>query len=274
MTAQLRISIGGPIDGAPIDGASNGAMLAAERREGRGTPLVLAHGFGGSRRDWDALVAALPDTARPLVTYDLRGFGGSVGDGQPYSHADDLLALLDALEIAQADLCGMSLGGATALSFALDHPERVRRLVLVSPLMVGWSWTAEWVDRWKAIGRAARGGDMAQARELWWHHPLFDALRERPAAPAMRAAIDAYHGDQWVQDTQRPALPDSERLGDLSMPTLLLTGERDTPDFRMIAQAIAAMGQNVTRIDHPHAGHMLNLEIPEVIAPEIARFLG
>lgn len=260
MTTQFRIAI-------------DGAVLAGERREGNGRPLVLVHGFGGTRRDWDALVTALPGR-RALIAYDQRGFGESVTQGRPYSHADDLLALLDALEIAEADICGMSLGGATALSFTLDHPERVRRLVLVSPLMVGWSWTAEWVDRWKAIGRAARAGDMAQARDLWWHHPLFDAVRESPAAPAMRAAIDAYHGDQWIQDAHRPALPDSERLGDLSVPTLLLTGGRDTPDFRMIAEAVAAMGQDVTRSDHARAGHMLNLEIPQVIAPEIARFLG
>lgn len=233
---------------------------------------MLAHGFGGSRRDWDQLVAGLaPD--RPLITYDQRGFGASEAEGGPYSHADDLLALIDALDIAEADLCGMSLGGATALNFALDHPRRIRRLVLVSPLMVGWAWTSEWIERWKAIGRAARAGDMQRARDLWWSHPLFDALRDTSAAAVMRASIEAFHGRQWVLDEQHPALPDSERLGELSIPTLLLTGARDTADFRMIGDAIAAMGQDVTRIDHEGAGHMLNLEIPEVIAREIERFL-
>ncbi|MFT4056924.1 MAG: alpha/beta hydrolase [Novosphingobium sp.] len=260
MTTRFRIRV-------------DGAVLAGERREGDGPPLVLVHGFGGSRRDWDPLAAALP-AAFPLIAYDQRGFGESTAQGLAYSHADDLLALLDALEIVEVDLCGMSLGGATALNFALDHPERVRRLVLVSPLMVGWTWTSDWIERWKAIGRAARAGEMARARDLWWHHPLFDALRETPAAAAMQAAIQAYHGDQWVLDPQRPALPDSERLGALSMPTLLLTGGRDTPDFRMIAEAIAAKGQDVTRIDHDGAGHMLNLEIPGRIAAEIRDFLA
>jgi pimeloyl-ACP methyl ester carboxylesterase len=264
MTSQFRIPV-------------SGAVLSGERRDAPGTPLVLAHGFGGSRRDWDPLVAALT-VPRPLIAYDQRGFGDSdIGtdiDDSAYSHADDLLAVLDALGIAEADLCGMSLGGATVLNFALNHPERVRRLVLVSPLMVGWTWTADWVERWKAIGRAARAGDMAQARALWWEHPLFDAVRETPAAAAMRASIEAFHGRQWVQDAQRPALPDSERLGQLAMPALLLTGGCDTADFRMIAQAIAAMGQRVIRLDHEAAGHMLNLEMPGTIAAEIERFLG
>jgi pimeloyl-ACP methyl ester carboxylesterase len=252
------------------------AQLVGERREGASgdVPLVLVHGFGGSRDDWAPLLDALP-ADRAIVAYDQRGFGDSQGaEGVPFSHADDLLALLDALGIERADLCGMSLGGATTLNFALNHPERVRRLVLVSPLMVGWSWTAEWIDRWKAIGRAARSGDMVTARDLWWHHTLFDPVRESPAGQTLRASIEAYHGRQWVQDDQRPALPDIDRLSALTMPTLLLTGERDTDDFRLIAEVIAAMGAQVTRIDHAGAGHMLNLEIPETIAGEIDRFLS
>lgn len=247
--------------------------LAGDRREGSGTPLVLVHGFGGSRHDWEPLVTALP-AELPLVAYDQRGFGESSGEaGVAFSHADDLLALLDALEVARADLCGMSLGGATALNFALNHPERVRRLVLISPLMVGWTWTDDWVERWKQIGRAARDGDMETARELWWRHPLFGTTRASPAAPLLRASIAAFHGRQWVQDDQRPALPEVDRLTDLSVPTLLLTGTRDTEDFRLIADLIAAAGRDVTRIDHAGAGHLLNLEIPGTIAGEIARFL-
>ncbi|WP_395332305.1 alpha/beta hydrolase [Novosphingobium sp. BL-8H] len=256
-----------------------GGTLAGVRREGTGqdagTPLVLAHGFGGSWQDWDAVIAALPPE-RPLIAYDARGFGASTAEpGVPFSHADDLLALLDALEIERADLCGLSMGGGNVLHFALDHPDHVRRLILVSPLMLGWSWTSDWIDRWKAMGRAARAGNMAAARELWWHHPLFDSTREIPQAAAhLKASIEAFPGRQWAQDDQRAELPEVDRLTDLSVPTLLLTGERDTEDFRLIAELIAGAGQNVARIDHAGAGHLLNLEIPEVLAGEIAAFLG
>ena len=143
------------------------ATLRGVQRRGTSTPLVLVHGFGGSQHDWAPVMGALPADMR-LIAYDQRGFGDSTGTpGMAFSHADDLLALLDRLEIARADLCGLSLGGATALHFALNHPDRVRRLVLVSPLMVGWSWSADWIERWKQIGRAARAGDMQTARDLW-----------------------------------------------------------------------------------------------------------
>lgn len=259
---------------APFTITTDSTNLVGERRAGNGTPLVLVHGFAGSQHDWQPLISALPP-ALPLITYDLRGFGGSTGEpGLPFSHADDLLALLDALGIGQADICGMSLGGATALNFVLNHPGRARRLVLISPLMVGWSWSADWIDRWKTIGRAARSGNMAAARDLWWRHPLFDTVRDTPAGPALRATIDAFHGQQWVRDDQRPELPEVDRLTALAAPTLLLTGRRDTEDFRLIADLIAAAGQHVARIDHADAGHMLNLEIPGTIAGEIAQFLS
>lgn len=91
---------------------TGGATLSGYRREGTGTPLVLVHGFGGSRHDWEPIVAALPADL-PLIAYDQRGFGDSTGaPGVPFSHSDDLLALLDTLGIARADLCGLSLGGA------------------------------------------------------------------------------------------------------------------------------------------------------------------
>lgn len=247
------------------------AALIGDRRDGNGVPLVLIHGFGGSRLDWQPVIEALPQDM-PLIAYDQRGFGESTGEaGVSFSHSEDLLTLLDKLDVKQTDICGLSLGGGTALNFALDHPDRVRGLALVSPLMVGWSWTPEWIERWKQIGRAARANDMATARDLWWQHPLFETTRSSPAADILRASIAAFQGRQWVQDDQRQEPSDADRLTGLAVPTLLLTGERDSEDFRRIADVIARTGPTVNRIDYADAGHLLNLERPGAIAAELAR---
>lgn len=258
----------------PFTITSGGATLVGDwRGDDSARPLILVHGFGGSRHDWNHVRDRLPPSIL-TIAYDQRGFGDSSAlEGETYSHSDDLLALLDDLGIAQADLCGMSLGGATVLNFALNHPDRVRRLILVSPLIVAWSWSSDWIDRWKAIGRTARAGEMDAARELWWQHPLFDEVRKTSHSSEMRQSIEAFSGRQWVSDPQREELPDVDRLHQLRSPTLLLTGALDLPDFRLIGELIEAAVPDITRIDYPDAGHMLNYEKPDEIAAEIARFL-
>ena len=245
-----------------------GAQLAGERR-GHGAPLTLIHGMAGDRREWDSLFDMLP-TDLPTLRYDLRGFGRSPRrEGEVYSHADDLLSLLNALGIERAPLLGLSMGGGVALNFALSHPERVSRLVLISPAMVGWEWSHEWRELWRCIAGAACAGDMADARERWFQHPMFAATRETGHAGALRAAIAAYHGRQWVHDQQRDELPDMDRLHTLACPTLLLTGQRDAADLRLIADVIEAAAPSVTRIDYAGAGHMLHLERTEEVASAI-----
>jgi pimeloyl-ACP methyl ester carboxylesterase len=248
--------------------AVEGATLAGER-SGQGPPLVLLHGMAGERQDWNRLLAALPADFSSL-RYDLRGFGQSMAqEGLPYSHTDDLLALFDAQGIERAPLLGLSMGGGVALNFALSHPERVSRLILISPAMVGWEWSDEWKTLWRGVSKAARDGDLALARERWWQHPMFAVVRESEAADELRRTIGAYHGRQWIHDPQRDELPDVDRLHSLAMPLLLLTGEHDVADIRLIADVIAGAAPQVTRFDYLGAGHMLHLEHTGEVAAAI-----
>lgn len=253
-----------------FDIAIPGAVLHGEA-SGAGTPLVLVHGMAGDLRDWDTLVAALP-ADYPVLRYDLRGFGRSSRlDGAAYSHSDDLLALLDARGIACAHVLGLSMGGGAALNFALSHPDRVSRLILVSPAMVGWRWSDEWIALWRDVSRAARAGDVDLARQCWLAHPMFAAALESDAGETLRRGVAAFHGDQWARDFQRDELPDLDRLPMLKPPTLLLTGGRDVTDMRQIADMIEGAAPTVTRIDFPDAGHMLHIERAADVATAITQ---
>ena len=246
-----------------------GATIHGETR-GENPALVLLHGLGGSRATWDRVVAALPPHL-PLLRYDLRGFGISSMDADiEFSHADDLLAVLDSQGISKATVVGLSLGGATAINFTIDHPERVERLIAVSPALVGWQWSDEWRERWRSISRAARAGDIDQARRLWWDHPLFDTTRKSDGADELRRSIDAYSGQVWVKDPQRRAMPDIDRLHLIETPTLLLTGELDLPDFRLIADLLEASVPDIQRNDYAGAGHMLPLGVAAQVASAIS----
>lgn len=111
----------------------NGIELAYERR-GKGTPLVLLHGYPLDHHTWD-LVTALLDSTFDIITPDLRGFGGSSTVNSQYTlddFASDIAGLLDYLGVRKTAIAGHSMGGYVALAFTKLHPERVSGLGLVS----------------------------------------------------------------------------------------------------------------------------------------------
>lgn len=244
--------------------------------EGCCEPLVLVPGAGGSAATWDRLWPPLT-AARTCVRYDLRGAGRSSDRScGAFSHTDDLLALFDALELRRASLMGVSMGGRVSLDFALAHPDRVDRLVLISPGLAGWDWSDDWRARWDELVATARSGDLPRARELWFAHPLFATARRDPALAAeLRAAICADPGREWLEDREAPCeRPHVERLGELAPETLLLSGAEDLEDFRVIADALEAMAPRLRRRDLAGAGHLLQLERPAEIAAEVLAFLA
>jgi len=242
--------------------------------QGPAPQAVFVHGMAGDLHGWDSLLAALGPEF-PALRYDLRGFGESEDSGDvPFSHSDDLISLLDALELPQADLIGVSMGGAIALNTALTHPERVRRLVLISPAIAAWEWSDAWKAQFRPIMQAARAGDLQTARALWFQHPMFAPLRESLPGEAYRASLARFSGRQWARDHQKPVLPDVDRLSTLQVPTLLLSGGRDFADFRLIADVLTAAVPHLTRVDLPERGHLLYLEDPAGTAARILEFLA
>ncbi|MFA7556052.1 MAG: alpha/beta hydrolase [Spongiibacteraceae bacterium] len=244
------------------------------RQKGENPNAVFIHGFGDSLNTWDGLWSELGESFSGL-RYDLRGFGRSVShDDQRFSHTDDLLAIVDASNIERCDLIGVSMGGGIALNFALNHPDRVSKLVLISPAITAWEWSAGWKMLWQLIVTSARAGDMDKARELWWQHPVFASARDSSVAEVLRESIRHYSGAQWVRDYQQHGLPDIERLDQLKPPTLLLTGGRDVEDFRLIADVIEAGANPVSRVDFAGLGHLLHMEDAVACADEITRFIS
>ena len=109
-----------------------GGNLAVETHPGTSEPILVVHGVTSQRMLWGWLRAASPHLT--LVAPDLRGRGDSVDVAGPSSlarHADDLDAVMEALGLDAAHVCGMSMGGFAAVEFAARYPSRVKSLVLV-----------------------------------------------------------------------------------------------------------------------------------------------
>src|SRR5919197_3597014 len=115
---------------------STGKARLTGVQDGAGEAIVFLHAGVCDKRMWRDQMAAFADRYR-VVAYDRRGFGESAYQAETFSHMHDLAAVLDELKIERATLVGCSQGGRFAVDFALAHPKRVARLVLVAPAIGG-----------------------------------------------------------------------------------------------------------------------------------------
>jgi pimeloyl-ACP methyl ester carboxylesterase len=114
----------------------DGAELYGERWPGDGPVLVLLHEGVSDLRGWRQTAEILSASA-DVVAYDRRGYGRTRPGTEPYTHVDDLLAVLDRFTDGPAWLAGASAGGGLALDTALLAPERVAGLILIAPAVNG-----------------------------------------------------------------------------------------------------------------------------------------
>jgi 3-oxoadipate enol-lactonase len=244
---------------------------------GTGEPLVLIHGFTLDTRMWDDQFRPLAEHHR-VVRYDVRGFGKSaVPAGAPYTNADDLAALLDYLTIPAAAIIGLSMGGGIAIDFALAYPAMTRTLIPVDSSLSGHQWSGEWNARFGQIGQTARAGGVDAAKTQWLADPLFAPANERAAVAArLQRMVADYSGWHWVnrdprRKNERPA---TKRLGEITTPTLVVIGERDVPDFHVVADRVTALIPDARKVVIPGVGHMANMEAPERFTSEALGFLS
>ncbi len=244
---------------------------------GSGQPLVLIHGLGLDLRMWDDQFIPLAQRFH-VIRYDVRGYGQStLPTTEPYSHADDLKRLLGYLGIAHTALAGLSFGGRLAINFTLTYPELVQRLILVDTGLNGYQYSAEWNGLWTQIlAEAATRGPKA-ANALWLRHPLFAPAREQAGVAARLAQMIAdYSGWHWVHtDPVRwSEPPDSQRLDQIHVRTLIVSGQRDLPDFQAIAALLQERIPRARTALLAQVGHMANMEAPAQFNHLIETFLG
>jgi pimeloyl-ACP methyl ester carboxylesterase len=243
---------------------------------GEGPAVVLIHGFGLDMRMWDPQVGPLAARSR-VVRYDCRGFGasGPFDPGVPYTHAGDLVALLDHLDIGGAVLAGLSFGGRVALQAALAAPDRVCGLALLDAVLDGVPWDPESARALDEVARQVQAGGVLAGRQAWLAHPLFAAARERPdLAGALAAMVAGYPGQHWLgQDSHRQTRPPIDVLEGVIGPVLVAVGERDVPGFREMSAVLARRIPGAIYRVVADAGHMINMERPAAVNELLTRFI-
>jgi 3-oxoadipate enol-lactonase len=234
--------------------------------------LLMSNSLGTSLEMWDPQARALCDEFR-VLRYDTRGHGRSSVPAGPYSIADlggDMRRLLDHLDIAHAHVCGLSMGGITAMWLAIHHPERIDRLVLSNT--AAWIGPASnWTERAAAVARGGVG-PIAAAVVSRWLTPSYAADHPEQVA-SLQAMLATMPPAGYAANCL--AVRDSDLRADVASiraPTLVISGSGDLPtppvDGRFLAAHIPA-----ARYVELDAAHLSNQQLPEQFSQLLREFL-
>jgi 3-oxoadipate enol-lactonase len=245
----------------------NGARLWVEEA-GNGPAVLFVHGGLGDSRLWQPQATALASEFR-TIRYDLRYFGRSESPGVAVDMIDDLVGVLDAVGVEQAALVGLSLGGGLALDVTLAHPERVWALAHVAGGASGLPLQLDpEID--SAYEAAVAQGDLDAAMEIdlgiWAPLGTDDTIRE-----LWRATPDARGVPEGADF--KPRLPVHDRLGEVSVPTLVVVAQHDPEQLRAIGARVAREVPRATLVELD-SDHYLSLREPERVTAILRDFLS
>jgi pimeloyl-ACP methyl ester carboxylesterase len=242
----------------------NGAWIHY-RRSGAGFPLLMLHAGVADSRQWEPQAADFGghfDVIRP----DMRGFGQSELPPVPWAPHADVIGLMNELGLMQAHLVGCSMGGAIAIDLALEHPDRLTKLVLVGAGVGGAKFGEKYPDLFAAVEAADEKGDLEAVNEaearLWLDgprrpqghvgKPLRDLFLDMNGT-SLHSAFDKAPR----QGLQPPAM---NRLEEIGVPTLVIVGDEDVPPVMETADLFMSTIRGARKAIIHDAAHLPNLE--------------
>ncbi|MFI2645322.1 alpha/beta fold hydrolase [Streptomyces sp. NPDC018610] len=251
----------------------------AYRETGSGRPLVFLHAGFLDHRMWQEQLRTFAPHHR-VIAFDALGHGSSDNATGPFRPADDAAALIRALDAAPAVLVGVSMGGATAVDCALEHPELVRAVVVSG---VGTSEPL-FEDPWASAVFAAQGRALAAGDLDGW----VDAFQRFTAGPHRDPADVDPEVVRRVREMalgtlgkHAPGEPDHrvpvtatwERAPGIGVPVCAINGALDAPDHLAMADRLVSLVPDGRTASVPEAAHYPNMEKPVDFDAELISFL-
>jgi pimeloyl-ACP methyl ester carboxylesterase len=245
--------------------------------EGKGTPVVLLHGFPLSGAIWEQQVKRLRENCRVIVP-DLRGHGRSPAPEGVYEMeqmAGDVFALLDSLGIQKAAILGHSMGGYAALAAWRTAPQRVLALGLICS-QAGADTEEGRQGRYKTAEKVAAEGSKVVADAMSGKLFAPSLAADAPMRAQVRQIMESTVSHGVVGTLKGMAVrPDVlPQLAEIKVPFLIITGDQDQVIPPAKAQAMAAAAPKATLEIIANAGHMPMLEQPEATTQAIEKFVA
>lgn len=249
---------------------------------GEGHPIVFLHGGYLSCEMWENQMTFFATKGFRAIAYDDLGHG-KTKDGIVEVLAHEVLeVLMDSLEIKEAHLVGLSWGAMIGVDFCLEHPKRVKKMVLTSPGLNGWEY---FQDSLAAINNQLRQKAKQQADttvfvELFMRNWTDGPAQKRDRLPPkvrndirdiMTKTVTNHWNKNWSSLLQNP--PARQRLSKIKQPILLIQGELDAIDIQQIIEVYQENLPNAYRLDIPNVAHTLNLEVGDFYNRMVFGFL-
>ena len=254
---------------------SRGARLHYEDT-GTGPVMLLSHSWFCDGRQWPQ-VPALVDAGYRVLNLDNRGHGRAGPHREPFSiwdMADDLIAVLDDAGVDEAIVVGLSIGGFAGIRATLRYPDRVRALVLADTSAAAQSVVGR--AKFTLLGPFAR---TPAKRLVVWQvvHALFGPTARRDQPDLIRTWRDRF----LAQDTESMLTVGhaivsrddvTDRLAEISVPTLVIVGDQDADPGVTASVSLAARIPGAQFVALPDTGHLAALEQPDAFGAALLRF--
>jgi len=238
--------------------------------------IIFIHGFPLNKTMWDKQVDVLKNDFR-VITYDIRGHGESDAGNDPFSIdllVSDLIGFMDVLEIDKASICGLSMGGYIALNAIENYPERFEAMVLCDTNCISDPQEVK-EKRIATVESIIKDGvnkyAIASIPNLFAHESL--KLKVTEVASVKNMILNT---SELVLCSTLLALASRietcSKLADINVPVLILVGVKDILTPPAAAKGMHKKIRNSTLVVIEHAGHLSNLENPELFNHHLLKF--
>lgn len=246
--------------------------------QGRGEPVVLIHGVGLDKSMWGGQLVGLSPSYQ-IIAYDMLGHGDSAQPSEDAclkDYADQLRELLDQLGLEQVSVIGFSMGGLVARAFALHYPQYLKGLVILNSVFDRTDEQRSGIQaRTLEVAEKGPAANVDAALKRWFSEEYAASSSAQVSAVRDTVLGNDHHG--YLKTYQLFASEDNymaDRLKDIRIPTMVMTGELDLGSTPEMARNMAHLIPNAVAEVLSDQRHMMPMESPKMVNEKLQSFLS
>ncbi|WP_310993088.1 alpha/beta fold hydrolase [Aequorivita marina] len=249
---------------------------------GTGNPVLLLHGGELNLSAWDSQISDLNKQNFKTIRYSELGHGKTQRGKVDLKGTEIINHFINEKCNGQkVSIIGLSWGGVLATDYALEYPNKVTKIILVSPGINGWDWFANQKTRkkYEILQKAYEDNDSLKVGKLSYKYWIVGPKRKESemdlkARTNLKEMISYNINNHWGEArSSLDSINSIDRLKEIEIPSLIISGDKDSEDILEISKLYKSNIKNSKRVVLTDVGHSLNMEKPKEFNETIIRFL-